>query len=101
MTSTTKKIKQNTKSILQEFLNNLIASYIFSFSNTFKVGDYILLKNGQDSIQGQIIAQNFFNVKIKQYDGSITLIPSNLFFEAIIIKYSPLNPSLSQPLPKE
>lgn len=67
-------------------LSNVLAAYILFFSEPFQIGDTIILKDGDNSIQGEIISMTTFYIKVKQEDGSIANIPNNLTFQKVVIK---------------
>ncbi len=70
-------------------LSNVLAAYILFFSEPFQVGDIIVLKDGNDSIKGEVKDMTTFYIKIKLEDGGIAHIPNNLTFQKTIIKYAP------------
>lgn len=76
---------------LWSILSNVIAAYIIFFSEPFQIGDTILLKDGSDSLKGEIIGMTTFYIKLRLDDGGIGIIPNNLTFLKTVIKY-PMNP---------
>lgn len=68
-------------------LSNVLAAYILFFSEPFQVGDIIILKDGNDSIKGEVKDMTTFYIKIQLEDGGIANIPNNLTFQRTIIKY--------------
>lgn len=68
-------------------LSNVLAAYILFFSEPFQIGDFVILKDGDNSIKGEITNMTTFYVKIKLEDGGIANIPNNVTFQKILIKY--------------
>lgn len=69
-------------------LSNVLAAYILFFSEPFQIGDSIILKDGDNSIKGEIMNMTTFYIKVKLEDNGLAIIPNNVTFQKIIIKYS-------------
>lgn len=69
-------------------LSNVLAAYILFFSEPFQIGDLIILKDGDNSIKGEVMHMTTFYVKLKLEDGGLANIPNNITFQKIIIKYA-------------
>lgn len=69
-------------------LSNVLAAYILFFSEPFQVGDIIVIKDGENTIKGEVNDMTTFYVKIKIEDNAIANVPNNLIFQKTIIKYN-------------
>lgn len=68
-------------------LSNIFAAYVLFFSEPFQTGDFIIFKDGDNSIKGEVIDMTTFYVKVRLEDGCIANIPNNVTFQKVIIKY--------------
>lgn len=67
-------------------LSNLTSSIIIFFSFPSRIGDYIKILDGDNSIEGKIIEIELFHIKIMDSDENIVIYPNNLFMQRPIIK---------------
>lgn len=67
-------------------LSNLTSSIIIFFSFPSRIGDYIKILDGDNSVEGKIIEIELFHIKILDYNGNIVIYPNNLFMQKPIIK---------------
>lgn len=67
-------------------LSNVLAAYILFFSEPFQIGDFVILKDGDNSIEGEVMNMTTFYVKVKLDNGAIANIPNNVTFQKILIK---------------
>lgn len=75
-------------------LSNLTSSIIIFFSFPSRIGDYIKILDGDNSIEGKIIEIELFHIRILDHDDNIVIYPNNLFMQKPIIK-------LKRPLTKK
>ncbi len=69
-------------------LSNLTSSIIIFFTFPARVGDYIKIVDGENSIIGEIIEISLFQIEIIDEERNIILYPNNLFIQKPIIKLS-------------
>ncbi len=67
-------------------LSNLTSSIIIFFSFPSRIGDYIRIVDGDNSIEGKIIEIELFHIRILDKDENIVIYPNNLFMQRPIIK---------------
>lgn len=67
-------------------LSNMTASLVLFFNYPFKIGDTILIRDGENSAQGKVIDINLFNIRIKTKDGHEIAYPNNLALQKPIEK---------------
>lgn len=75
-------------------LSNLTSSIIIFFSFPSRIGDYIKILDGDNSVEGKIIEIELFHIRILDHDDNIVIYPNNLFMQKPIIK-------LKKPLTKK
>ncbi|WP_024953836.1 mechanosensitive ion channel domain-containing protein [Sulfurospirillum arcachonense] len=67
-------------------LSNLTSSIIIFFSFPSRVGDYIRIVDGDNSIEGKIVEIELFHIRIIDKDNNIVIYPNNLFMQKPVIK---------------
>lgn len=67
-------------------LSNLTASIIIFFSFPSRIGDYIKIVDGDNSMEGKILEIELFYIKMLDKDNNIVIYPNNLFIQKPIIK---------------
>lgn len=73
--------------LFKEYIDNLLDGIIISFSNNFKIKDYIKI----DDYKGRINFITLQNIELKTDEGDIVYIPNTLILEKPVINYSKIN----------
>ncbi|MEH0154977.1 mechanosensitive ion channel domain-containing protein [Limibacter armeniacum] len=66
-------------------LSNITASLVLFFNYPFKIGEKIRIQDGDNSIEGEVIDINLFNVRILDERGNQVSYPNNLAVQKPII----------------
>ncbi|BDD06979.1 mechanosensitive ion channel family protein [Aureibacter tunicatorum] len=69
-------------------ISNITASIVLFFNHPFKIGDNIKIQDGDNSVTGEIVDINLFNIRIKSEGGHIVAYPNNLALQKPIYKLS-------------
>ncbi|MDY0116040.1 MAG: mechanosensitive ion channel [Sulfurimonadaceae bacterium] len=67
-------------------LSNITASFIIFFSFPTRVGDNIMIIDGDNSISGEITEISLYQVEIRDVEGNTIHYPNNLFIQKPIKK---------------
>lgn len=67
-------------------LSNVTASLILFFNYPFKIGDYIKILDGVDSVEGEVVDINLFNIRMLTTDKKTIAFPNNLAMQKAIVK---------------
>lgn len=67
-------------------LSNLTSSIIIFFTFPAKVGDFIKILDGDNTVSGEIKEISPFQIEIEDEDGNIILYPNNIFLQKPIVK---------------
>lgn len=72
--------------ILQRSFSNIVSGVNLAIRKPFKVGDRITIKYyDREIVSGHIVKLNLTKIKIKTYDKSIYIIPTNIVDSCVII----------------
>ena len=67
-------------------LSNITSSIIIFFTFPSRVGDQIVVMDGDNSVSGEIVEISLFQIEIKNADGDTVFYPNNLFMQKPIKK---------------
>ena len=67
-------------------LSNVTSSIIIFFTFPSRVGDKIMIIDGDNSVSGEIVEISLFQVEIKDEEGNTIFYPNNLFMQKPIKK---------------
>ena len=67
-------------------LSNITSSIIIFFTFPSRVGDQIVVMDGDNSVSGEIVEISLFQIEIKNADGDTIFYPNNLFIQKPIKK---------------
>lgn len=67
-------------------LSNVTSSIIIFFTFPAKVGEYITIVDGDNSITGKIVEISLFQIHIQNEENDLVIYPNNLFIQKPIIK---------------
>jgi len=70
------------------FLSNIFASFILFFTSPFKIGDYILFKEGSEDMVGKIHDMTLVYIFIQKDEGGTICVPNNVILQRTVVKYS-------------
>ncbi len=67
-------------------LSNVTSGVIIFFAFPYKIGDSIIIADGEISVEGEITDMTMFHIKIKDTNGNTVLYPNNLAIQRPIVK---------------
>lgn len=67
-------------------LSNITASIVIFFAYPSKIGDRIRIVDGDNSIEGEIVNINLFQVLIRNSDSNLVNYPNNLIIQKPVIR---------------
>lgn len=67
-------------------LSNVTASIVIFFTYPAKIGDHIKIVDAEDTIEGEIVDINLFQVLIRDGDGNLVNYPNNLIITKPLVK---------------
>ncbi len=83
-------------------LSNLTSFLILFTQNDCRIGRWVRVIDGANSIEGQITEMSFMSVQLKNSDGDIVLYPNNLFItRPVIVLKQPPQPKVVEKLESE
>lgn len=74
-------------------LSSVTASVIIFFTFPAKIGDYIRIVDGDNSLEGEIVEITLFQIEMRDKDGNSVLYPNNQLLQKPVIKLSKPTPS--------
>lgn len=69
-------------------LSNITACFILFFSSPFKIDDYVTVKDGDNSVTGQVLEMTLFYIRLVTADEERVNIPNNLVFQKTVITHN-------------
>jgi small-conductance mechanosensitive channel len=67
-------------------LSNITSSFVIFFYFPARIGDYIKIVDGDNSVEGEIVEISLFQVKIKDTEGNSILYPNSLILQKPVVK---------------
>jgi small-conductance mechanosensitive channel len=72
--------------ILQRSFSNIVSGVNLAIRKPFKKGDKVLIKYyDREVVSGHVVGLNITNIKIKTYDKSIYIMPTNIVDTCVIV----------------
>lgn len=76
-------------------LSNLTASMVIFFAFPHRIGDFIRILDGDNSVTGQIAELTLFQVLIRNPEGDLVSYPNNLLLQRPVVKLAARPPSVA------
>ncbi len=70
-------------------LSNVTCCFILFFSAPFKIDDFITVKDGENSVTGQVADMSLFYVRLLTEQGETFSIPNNLIVQKTVFTHRP------------
>ncbi|OIO59212.1 MAG: hypothetical protein COZ46_07250 [Verrucomicrobia bacterium CG_4_10_14_3_um_filter_43_23] len=66
-------------------LSNIFGAYILFFASQLDIHDVIIVKDGDNTVKGEIIDMGLFFIRVRQVDGSIVNVPNNIALQRMVV----------------
>lgn len=67
-------------------LSNIVSSIIIFFSCPYKIGDWIKIVDGENTLEGKISDINFYNLILEDENHNLITYPNNVIIQKAVIK---------------
>lgn len=78
-------------------LSNVTASIVIFFSYPARIGDLVRIVDGDNTLEGEILDINLFQVLIRDFRGDLINYPNNLIIQKPLVKIAALTPQVAPP----
>ncbi|HSG32707.1 MAG TPA: mechanosensitive ion channel domain-containing protein [Thermodesulfobacteriota bacterium] len=69
-------------------LSNIVSSIIIFFGCPYRIGDYVKIVDGDNTLEGKITDINFYNVILEDINANVITFPNNIILQKAVIKNS-------------
>ena len=76
---------------LQNMITDVFSGLVINIDRPFRIGDFIMLNNrrlGDGELIGRVVSINWRTTRLEKTDGTLVVIPNNLFFQMVVTNFA-------------